>query len=95
MLILYYLFGTTQAKTISDIHTITETNRYEGIMESLPDDYIPLDECIPLDDIAYCFIDGYRYICFNLKNIGNQLDNPNNKRYEDIIDNLTDGINDF
>lgn len=79
-----YLLGTTQAETITKVQTVTE------IKEVIPDNYIPLDECIPLEDVACYFIDGYDYPCFELKDVENQLDNPNNRSYEDIMESLED-----
>ena len=49
---------------------------------------IPLENCIPLEDIAYCYINENGYICFELYDIGNQLDNPNNRSYMDIMESL-------
>ncbi len=79
MLICAYLLGTTQAETITEVETVTE------IKEVIPEGYIPLSECIPLTDIACYFIDGYDYPCFELKDVGNQLDDDNNRSYRDIV----------
>lgn len=79
-----YLLGNTQAETI------TEVKEVEKVVEVIPDNYVPLDECIPLEDVACYFIDGYDYPCFELKDIGNQLDNPNNRSYADIMESLED-----
>ena len=89
MMMLSYLLGTTQAETITEVQTVTE------IREVVPDGYISLDECIPLDDIACYFIDGHDYPCFELKDVGNQLDNDHNRSYRDIIAKLTDETEDF
>lgn len=89
MLVSAYLLGTTQTKTIKEVQTVTESK------EVVPDGYILLDECIPLEDIACYFIDGYDYPCFELKDIGNQFDNDNNRSYADIMDSLTDETKDF
>lgn len=78
-----YISGTTQAKTI----TVEK--------EVIPDGYISLDECIPLEDIACYFIDGYDYPCFELKDVGNQLDNPNNRSYVDIMEGLEDETEEY
>ncbi|UVN02449.1 MAG: hypothetical protein [Bacteriophage sp.] len=51
----------------------------------VPDGYIRLDECIPLDDIAYYFIDNYDYPCFELKDTLYQLEDRNNASYEEIM----------
>lgn len=79
----YYL-GTTQAKTITEIKEV------EKVVEVVPNGYIKLDDCIPLEDIAYYFIDCYDYPCFSLKDIGNQLDDINNRSYMDIMNSLDD-----
>lgn len=79
-----YWLGTTQAETMTAVQTVTK------IKEVIPDNYIPLDECIPLEDVACYFIDGHDYPCFELKDVGNQLDNPNNRSYADIMENLED-----
>ena len=89
MLVCAYLLGTTQAETITEVQTVTE------IKEVIPDGYIRLDECIPLDDIACYFIDGYDYPCFELKDVRNQLDDDHNRSYTDIMMNLTNETEDF
>ena len=78
MLVISYLIGTTQPKT----KVIREQ------IEVIPDGYIKLDECIPLDDISCYFIDENNYYCFELKDIGNQLDDPSNRSYSDIMHDL-------
>ena len=82
-----YWLGTTQAKTITDIQTVTEIKEVEKVVEVVPDRYIKLNDCIPLEDIAGYFIDD-GYICFSLKDVGYQLDNINNRSYTDIMDSL-------
>lgn len=92
-----YLLGTTQAKTI------TVEKEVEKRAEVVPDGYIALEKCIPLEDVACYFIDGYDYPCFEfydypcfeLKDVGNQLDNPNNRSYADIMDSLDDVTEEF
>lgn len=81
-----YIAGTTQAKTKTDMTIITKTVTKE--VEVIPDNYIPLDKCIPLDDVCGWYYDKYDYICFELEDIGKQLDNPNGKSYNDIIADL-------
>lgn len=51
-------------------------------------DLISLENCIPLEDIACCYVNENGYICFELCDIGNQLDNPNNRSYADIMESL-------
>ncbi len=77
-----YITGTTQAKT----ETVTKTITKE--VEVIPDNYISLDKCIPLDDVCGWYYDKYDYICFELGDIGKQSDNPNGKSYNDIIADL-------
>lgn len=81
MIIGSYFLGTTQGKT--------------EIITYIPDDYIALDQCIPLEDIACGFIGQYDYPCFELKDVGNQLDDPNNRSYIDIMESLEDGRSGF
>lgn len=69
-----YALGTTQGK-VTKIHTI-------------PKGYIALEECIPLDDISCYYINGYGYPCFELGDIGNQLDDPRNTSYDKILSKL-------
>lgn len=75
-----YLLGTTQSKT--------EIKEVEKVVEVVPDDYISLDKCIPLEDVACCYTNNNGYLSFALKDIGNQLDNANNRSYIDIVKNL-------
>lgn len=74
MLIGAYYLGTTQAKT--------ET------VETVPQGYISLDKCIPLDDVAYYYINSYGYPCFELKDTRYQLNNSSNMSYDDILNDL-------
>lgn len=83
MIVCSYMLGTTQAETV------TET------IEVIPNNYISLDDCIPLEDIACYFIDGYDYPCFELKDVCNQLNDDNNKSYQEIMKNLTNETEDF
>ena len=46
---------------------------------------ITISDCIPLEDIAGYYIDSYGFTHFELKDIGNQLDNPSNKSYTEIL----------
>lgn len=42
MLLYAYLLGTTQAKTITEIQTVTETKGTEKVIEVIPDGYMLL-----------------------------------------------------
>lgn len=55
---------------------------------AIPQDYIELEKCIPLEDIAYCYTSKSDYPCFELKDVGNQLDNPGNRSYADIMQEI-------
>lgn len=89
MLAFAYQIGTTRAETVIETQKVIET------VEVIPDGYIALNECIPLSDVACYFIDGYDYPCFELKDVGNQLDNDHNRSYEDIMNDLPDETEDF
>lgn len=43
MLVCAYLLGTTQAETITEIQTVTETKETEKIVEVIPDRFIDSD----------------------------------------------------
>ena len=82
-----YLLGTSQAKTVTEVRTV------EKAVEVVPDGYMPLNKCIPLEDVACYYVnkDGYTFI--GLKDVGNQLDNVSNASYTDVlsgIDDITD-----
>lgn len=62
----------------------------ETSTEAVTSGYIKLEECIPLEDVSCYFINGYDYPCFELKDYGNQLDNPENRSYKDIMSTLDD-----
>lgn len=73
MLVCAYLLGTTQAET----------------KEVIPIGYISLDDCIPLEDISYCFINEYDYPCFELKDVATQYNADNTRSYADIMSQLS------
>lgn len=77
-----YIAGTTQTKT----ETVTKTITKE--VEIIPDNYISLDKCIPLDDIVGYYIDSNDYICFSLADYNNQLDDTANTSYNDILSSI-------
>lgn len=77
-----YMAGTTQTKT----ETVTKTITKE--VEVIPDNYISLDKCIPLDDIVGYYIDSNDYICFSLADYNNQLDDTANTSYNDILSHI-------
>lgn len=79
MWVVAFLFGTTQAET----------------KEVILPGYISLNDCISLEDIACYFIDEYDYPCFELKDVGNQLDKDQNRSYADIMNDLLDETEDF
>ena len=79
-----YLLGTSQAKTVTEIRTVEKT------VEVMPDGYIALEQCVPLEDIACYYVneDGYTFI--GLKDVGNQLDDKDNASYVDVLSNVND-----
>ena len=83
MLICAYLLGTAQAETVIETR------------EVIPDGYIALNECIPLADIAYYFIDDDGYPCFELKDVATQYNADNTRSYSDIMESLADETEDF
>lgn len=64
----------------------------EALTEVKPetDAYIPLDQCIPLEDIACYYINDSGYICLELKDIQYQMDDTHNNAYMDILEGLED-----
>lgn len=79
-----YLLGTTRAETVIETQKVIET------VEVIPDGYIVLNDCIPVSDIAYYFIDGYNYPCFELKDVATQYNADNTRSYADIMAHLLD-----
>ena len=71
-------------------HTEKKTIPTVYAMEVVPDDYIRLDQCIPLADINGKFTDADGYTCVELVDIGNQLDDPENAAYSEILAKLPD-----
>lgn len=69
--IVSFVFGKTTNNITKTIKPITET--------------ISISDCIPLEDIAGYYIDSDGFTHFELKDVGNQLDNPNNKSYTEIL----------
>lgn len=55
-----------------------------------PDSYLPLDQCIPLEDIACYYINASGYICLELKDIQYQMDDTSNNAYTDVLEALED-----
>ena len=52
--------------------------------------YIKHEECIPLEDVACWYNDGYDYPTFSLKDITHQLDDFDNANYEEICAKVED-----
>ena len=79
-----YLLGTSQAKTVTEVRTV------EKAVEVVPDGYMPLNKCIPLEDVACYYVnkDGYTFV--GLKDVGNQLDNVSNANYADVLNDIDD-----
>lgn len=77
-----YLLGTTQATTVIEVREV------EKVVETIPDSYISLEQCIPLEDIACCYRNDLGYLCMELKDIQYQLDNAHNNAYMDVLEGL-------
>lgn len=52
------------------------------------ENYIPLNDCIPLSDIAICYTGNNDYPVFELADITCQLDDPKNRSYADIMNTI-------
>lgn len=79
-----YLLGTSQAKTVTEVRTVGKA------VEVVPDGYMQLNKCVPLEDIACYYVneDGYTFI--GLKDAGNQLDTVSNASYTDVLCGIED-----
>lgn len=64
----------------------------EAMAETIPeaDAYIPLNQCIPLEDIACYYINDSGYIFLELKDIRYQMDDTHNDAYMDVLEGLED-----
>lgn len=69
MMILSYWLGTTQAETITEIKTVTETMETEKIVEVVPDGYIDSESA----DFQENYIDMRTVIDFDVNEDGLQL----------------------
>ena len=69
MMILSYWLGTTQAETITEIQTVTETMETEKIVEVVPDGYIDSESA----DFQENYIDMRTVIDFDVNEDGLQL----------------------
>ena len=76
-----YFSGIRHTKTMTE--TIQET-----------DAYIPLDQCIPLEDIACYYINDSGYLCLELKDIRYQMDDAHNNAYVEGLEDVTAIFND-
>lgn len=77
-----YLLGTTRAETVIEIQKVIET------VEVIPDGYISLNDCIPLEDVACYFINCYDYPCLELKDVATQYNADNTRSYANIMAQL-------
>lgn len=86
-----YLYGTTQAETV----TVAKEVEAVKYVEVIPDGYIRLSDSVPLKDIDSYFVNSDGTICFELKRLGNQLGSESNRSYEDLLRSLEDKTDDF
>ena len=89
MLVCAYTIGTTRAETVIETQKVIET------VEVIPNGYIALNDCIPLEDVGCWFMDGYDYPCFELKDVATQYNADNTRSYTDIMAQLPDETSDF
>lgn len=64
------------------------TQKETIVKEVIPDGYIKLDEVIPLNDVNGWFMDKDDYLCFEIGDIGYQLEDTSNLSYDDICQKL-------
>ncbi len=55
-----------------------------------PNSYLPLDQCIPLEDIACYYVNDSGVLCVELKDVQHQIDDINNDAYIDVMEGLQD-----
>lgn len=65
--IMAYLSGIKHAETIAEVKAA------EKVANTIPDTYIPLNECIPLEDVACYYTNDSGYICLELKDVQYQV----------------------
>lgn len=87
--IMAYLSG------IKHTETMTEVKAAEKVEDTASDTYIPLNECIPLEDVACYYKNDSGYICLELKDIQYQLDDTSNNAYMGILEGLEDVTMDY
>ena len=56
---------------------------------------VPLNQCIPLEDVAGYYINDSGFLCVELKDIRYQMDDINNDAYIDILEGLEDITMDY
>ena len=84
MIVCAYLLGTTQSRTVIEVKEV------EKVVEVVPDGYIALEHCIPLEDIACYYLNDAGYLCVELKDIQLQLDDTHNNAYMNVLEGLED-----
>lgn len=57
---------------------------------AVSDAYIPVDQCIPLEDITCYYINDSGFLCVELKDIQYQMDDSSNDAYTDVMEGLQD-----
>lgn len=61
----------------------------------VPEGYIKLEECVPLEDIACKYTDEYDYTCLVIGDYGKQLDDPNNTSYDVVLSEIPDETEEY
>ena len=67
---------------------IIEGKQEAKVKTVIPDGYIKLTECIPLQDISCTWTNEYDYLCVEIGDYGKQLDNPSNATYESVLSDI-------
>lgn len=57
---------------------------------AVSDAYIPLNQCIPFEDITCYYVNDSGVLCVESKDIRHQMDDINNDAYIDILEGLQD-----
>lgn len=54
----------------------------------IPDNYVPMETAIPVEDIAEQYIGADGYLTVELKDLSYQLDNKANASYTDVLKDI-------
>lgn len=92
------MIGTSYASYKLGVQNGIEQGFQKGKQEVktvIPDGYIKLTDCVPLEDICAKFTDEYDYQCLIIGDYGKQLDNPDNMPYEEVLKDIPDETEEY